>query len=155
VVVGLFPALAGWAILIVQNSFNFANGKLGEILSKEGITKTYSIAMSDVPMDLPFLPYPLGGILALSQGFLLVSMIWAAIIVFIIDRDFRKASYWCLSAAILSSIGIIHSYSLKGNAILNDYSLFSSKIFTESYIMLAILFFLTSFFEASKVKQEQ
>ncbi|MBE7413555.1 MAG: NCS2 family permease [Leptospiraceae bacterium] len=152
IIVGLFPALAGWAVLLVQNSFLFANGKLSEILATEKITKPYSIALSELPSDLPFLPYPIGGLLSLSQGFLLVSMIWAAIIVFIIDRDFIRSAYWCVIAAILSSIGIIHSYILKGNSILNDYSFLSSTTFTQGYLLLSGLFFLIHFFENRNTK---
>lgn len=150
IVLGLFPALAGWGVLLVQSVFNFANGELGKIVAKENITNAYSITMEAVPKDLEFLPYSLTGILALSQGFLLVSMIWASICAFIIDRDFRTASYWCIIASILSSIGIIHAYKLSGNAILNEYSFPTNYQFIIAYLLLAILLF-----GASLVKQDE
>jgi adenine/guanine/hypoxanthine permease len=145
IIFGLFPALAGWGILMVQSMFNFANGKLMEILAKENITNSYSIQMSDIPLDMMFLPYSLGGLLALSQGFLLTSMIWGAISVYIIDKNFLKATYWSLAASFLSAIGFIHAFKLAGNAILNNYEFPSSVEFTLAYLLLAILFGLIHF----------
>lgn len=150
IITGLFPALAGWAALIIQSVFNYANGRLSEVLKAEGVTKSYSIALSEAPLDAPFLPYTLGGILSLSQGFLLLSMIWASIIVFIIDKDLKKASYWCISGAILSALGIIHSFTLKGNAISNDFTFLSAGTFTSAYLLLGVLFFGMSYVKKNK-----
>jgi AGZA family xanthine/uracil permease-like MFS transporter len=144
IIFGLFPALAGWGALMVQSVFNFANGKLAEIMQKENLTG-YSISMSDIPSDLAFLPYTLSGLLALSQGFLLTSMVWSAICVYILEQDFRKASYWCITASILSALGLIHGYSLSGNIILNNYSFPSAPNFVYSYMALGALFFLSSY----------
>ena len=77
-------------------------------------------------------------------------MIWASICAFIIDRDFRIASYWCLSVIILSSVGIIHAYKLSGNAILNEYSFPANFQFIIAYLLLALLLF-----GASLVKQNE
>ncbi|MCB1142672.1 MAG: NCS2 family permease [Leptospiraceae bacterium] len=145
IIFGLFPALAGWGVLMVQSMFNYANGKLGEILAKENITTSYAIQMQDVPPDLMFLPYSLSGLVALSQGFLLTSMIWGAICVHIIDRNFQKAAYWSFSASFLSAIGLIHAYKLAGNAILNNYEFPSSPQFTLAYILLGVFFYGFSF----------
>ncbi|MDX1957267.1 MAG: NCS2 family permease [Leptospiraceae bacterium] len=145
IIIGLFPALAGWAVLMVQNMFNFANGKLGEVLAKEGINKAYSIYMSDIPSGAMLLPYSLSGVISLSQGFLLSSMIWAAICVNIIDRKFKVASYWALVASAFSCLGLIHSYKLLNNIILNDYSFPAAKQFVVAYILLAALLYVSSF----------
>ncbi|MCB1156428.1 MAG: NCS2 family permease [Leptospiraceae bacterium] len=150
IVVGLFPAFAGWAVLIIQSVFNFANGKLQGILKTEAIQKAYSIQLSDVPLNLPFLPYTLGGLLSLSQGFLLVSMIWSAICVFIIEKEFKKSFFWSLIAAALSLTGLIHSFNLSGNAILNNFS--PNYIFALSYTLLAVLFLLSTLYQ--KKRQE-
>ena len=150
IIFGLFPALAGWGVLLVQSTFNFANGKLAEVMQKENLSG-YSISMSDVPGDLAFLPYTLTGLLALSQGFLLSSMIWGAICVYIIDRDFKKASYWCIAASILSFFGLIHGYKLAGNAILNNYSFPSAPNFIISYLLLGAFFYIASFLKSEPV----
>ncbi|HMV41360.1 MAG TPA: NCS2 family permease [Leptospiraceae bacterium] len=144
IILGLFPALAGWGVLMIQSVFNFANGELAKILAKENITTKYSITMQSVSPGLEFLPYSLAGILSLSQGFLIISMIWASICAFIIDQKFRIASYWCLAGSVLSSTGIIHSYKLADNAILNEYSFPSNMEFIVAYFLLAVLLFSAS-----------
>ncbi|MCB1177785.1 MAG: NCS2 family permease, partial [Leptospiraceae bacterium] len=78
-------------------------------------------------------------------GFLLTSMVWAAICVGIIDRDFKKSAYWAISGAVLSFLGLIHAYSLSMNEILNKFSLPASGNFTVAYIILAVLFLITHF----------
>ncbi len=149
IIFGLFPAMAGWGVLMVQSVFNFANGKLAEILSKENISG-YSFLMSDVPPDLAFLPYTLSGLLALSQGFLLTSMVWGSICVYIIDKDFKKSAYWAFIASLLSLLGLIHGYSLSGNAIINNYNFPSAPQFVLSYLVLGCFFYLASFLPKTK-----
>jgi adenine/guanine/hypoxanthine permease len=149
IIFGLFPALAGWGVLLVQSVFQFANGKLTEIMTKENLTG-YSLQMSDVPPDLAFLPYTLSGLLALSQGFLLTSMVWGSICVYILDKDFKKSAYWSFLASLLSALGLIHGYTLSGNAILNNYSFPSAPQFVLSYLLLGCFFYLASFLPTSK-----
>lgn len=147
IVLGIFPALAGWGVLLIQSIFNFANGKLGEILAKENITNKYAIVMSDLSPDMMLLPpfsYPLHAMLALNQGFLLVSMFWAAICVAVLERQFIKAGHWCLITSFFSAIGMIHSYRLLGNGIANNFSFPASGEFTVAYVLMGGVFYLTS-----------
>ncbi|NDK06686.1 Permease [Leptospira kirschneri serovar Mozdok] len=145
VVIGILPALAGWGVLLIQSTFNYADRSIAGILENAGVKETSHLWMSDVPLSLPFLPYPMGGLLSLSQGFLISSMIWASIAVFVIDRDFKKALITCLIAAVLAVTGFIHGFTLRGNDILNQFEPgFNS--FVTSYLLLGILFLLASFF---------
>lgn len=125
-VVGLLPSLAGWGVLLIQGIFNFLDGNL-----ETNITDSSNLSFS------------LDGILSLSQGFLLTSMIWASMCVFIIERDFLKSFYWAIIGAILSNIGIIHSYTLKGNSVLNHFTLPEFNKFTIAYLILSLLFLLS------------
>jgi AGZA family xanthine/uracil permease-like MFS transporter len=50
------------------------------------------------------------GAFALSQGFIFTSMILAAATVAVIERQFVRAGFWCLSGCALSLLGLIHSY---------------------------------------------
>lgn len=147
VVIGLFPALAGWAMLMIQSVFNFADGKLQAILAQEGIQNAHHIWLSEVPLTQPFLPYALEGVLALSQGFLLTAMVWGSIAVYIIDRKFLVAATWCVIGSILSLVGIIHSFSLMGNAILSEFTIPASGKFAIAYLFLALLLFVAKFFK--------
>jgi len=50
------------------------------------------------------------GIFALEQGFIFTAMILSAATVGILERRFRVAALWCLAAAALSALGLMHSY---------------------------------------------
>ncbi len=48
----------------------------------------------------------------LAQGSIITGMIWGAITALIIDGKFKNAGYFCVAAAAMSSVGILHSPSL-------------------------------------------
>ncbi|GBF51818.1 permease; transmembrane protein [Leptospira ryugenii] len=153
VVIGLLPALAGWAVLIIQNTFFFLDRQLQTILSNQGIKAELHHSLSDIGEHVSFLPYALSGLLALSQGFLLTSMVWAAIIVFLLEKDFYRAGIWCFVGSVLAGLGLIHSYQLAGNAILNQFSILAQWQFPLAYTLLGISFFLTQFFTTGSFKK--
>ncbi|MDB6177375.1 xanthine/uracil/vitamin C permease [Paracoccus sp. Z330] len=53
------------------------------------------------------------GHLALSQGAIITGLVWGAIVADVIDGRFRHAGYFALGAAVMSSVGIIHSFTLQ------------------------------------------
>jgi len=53
------------------------------------------------------------GHLALSQGAIITGLVWGAIVADVIDGRFRNAGYFALAAAVMSSVGIIHSFTLQ------------------------------------------
>jgi len=53
------------------------------------------------------------GHLALSQGAIITGLVWGAIVADVIDGRFKHAGWFAVSAAVMSSIGIIHSYTLQ------------------------------------------
>ncbi len=145
VVIGILPALAGWGVLLLQSAFNYADPILSKAVEGSAVaSRIPNIWLSQVPLDQPIFPYSLGGILSLSQGFLLSAMVWASIATFVIDRDFKKAIIASLVGVILAGTGFIHAYSLRGNAILTPFEL-NFGPFVQSYLLLAGLFLVASF----------
>lgn len=124
VALGLLPALAGWALLIVQGTLLVAGSSLAK-LGPEGMIQSYSIK----------------GIIALNQGFILTSMIWAAICVFLIENKWVNAICWALAAAILSFFGVIHTFDIVGNDVLTNYGWGVGSKFAIGYALAALLFF--------------
>lgn len=53
------------------------------------------------------------GHLLLSQGAILTGLIWGAVVASVIDGHFRTSAGFCLAAAAMSSVGIIHAASLQ------------------------------------------
>jgi hypothetical protein len=48
------------------------------------------------------------GVLAWKRGALLVSFVWVAMLVMVIDRQWKKATFWSLVGAFFALFGIIH-----------------------------------------------
>jgi AGZA family xanthine/uracil permease-like MFS transporter len=53
------------------------------------------------------------GHLALSQGAIITGLVWGAIVADVIDGRFRMAGAFAFAAAVMSSVGIIHSFTLQ------------------------------------------
>ncbi|MDK3074464.1 xanthine/uracil/vitamin C permease [Sedimentitalea sp. JM2-8] len=53
------------------------------------------------------------GHLALSQGAIITGLAWGAIVADVIDGRFRMAGGFAIAAAVMSSVGIIHSFTLQ------------------------------------------
>lgn len=94
VAIGLLPMLASWGLQLVDLSLRTGGSSLFEAAPKFG----EQLAIY--------------GLIALSQGALLVSMIWAAALAYMLDRRFLQAAGWLLAGALLSFLGLIHAYNL-------------------------------------------
>lgn len=101
VVVGLLPGVAAWGALIAKNSLRAAGmGTPGGLPFSEALIPAF--LSSDTWIH---------GIFALEQGFIFAAMILSAATVAILERRFRVAALWCLVAAVLSAVGLMHSYA--------------------------------------------
>jgi len=94
VAVGLIPALAGWALVLVETALRAAGTNIVDTMPKFG--GDLSVA----------------GLIALSQGFLLTSMGLAAIVAFAIDHRFLASGTAAFACAACSSVGLIHTYRI-------------------------------------------
>ena len=103
VVVGLFPGLAAWTMLVVKTSLGAAAGSGGGGLSQATVRAAHAAGAF------------IGGGFVLEQGFLYSAMIWAAIVVCIVDRQWSRAAVWSGVGALLSLAGLMHSYALAGH----------------------------------------
>lgn len=72
------------------------------------------------------------GIVPLGQGAMFTGLIWGAILVFIIDNDFHKATITALVATVLSAVGFMHAPNL---SLLYDYQ------FALGYLIIGIMFY--------------
>jgi len=78
------------------------------------------------------------GLIALSQGALLVSMIWAAVIAYLLDRQFLYAAAWLGGAAVLSCGGFIHAFRITSRGVETVIGIFAAPAFVLSYFAAAI-----------------
>ncbi len=70
-------------------------------------------------------------IIPLGQGAMFTALIWGAILVFILDNEFKKASVVSFIGAILSAVGLIHAPKL---------SLFFDYKYALAYLIISIAF---------------
>jgi adenine/guanine/hypoxanthine permease len=115
VVFGLIPALSQWATSLADTVARKAGSSLLEIAPRMG---------GDLAMS---------GLIALGQGSLLTSMIWAAALAFLVQRRFTPAAAWLAAAAGLSAIGIIHAYRLSPQGVESRIGWWVSPEFTLAY----------------------
>ena len=48
------------------------------------------------------------GPFAMSKGSALCSMLWVAIVVYVVDRKWLSAAFFCIVASVFAAIGVIH-----------------------------------------------
>lgn len=110
VAIALFPALA--ALVVVKAPL---------LLSDMQISKTLADLMQH-PEPLRQIP-ELPGLLALTganSGWIVITLVLAAIGAELIDRRYRAAGIWAGAACILTIVGATHAYRLEGN-VLREY----------------------------------
>jgi AGZA family xanthine/uracil permease-like MFS transporter len=104
VALGLFPAIAGWGVLILTQTLGAAGIATGnfaladQVLSKPAAFESAGLRLS--------------GMVALSQGFMLTCLVWSAASACLIDRRFAAATRFMLVGAALAFFGFIHAGSL-------------------------------------------
>lgn len=121
VALGLIPALAAWALLLIETALRKAGTGLFDVAPKFG---------SDLYIF---------GVIALSQGFMLSCMVLAAIMVFVVERQFLKAAVWTAVAAGLSFFGLIHAFELTPAGVQNRFGPGAASDFALAYLGAALL----------------
>lgn len=121
VALGLMPALAAWALLLIETTLRKAGSSLFDVAPKFG---------SDLYVY---------GIISLSQGFMLTCMILSAMMVFVVERQFIKAAIWTATASVLSFFGVIHAYVLTPAGVQNKFGFGAAKAYALVYLIAALL----------------
>jgi AGZA family xanthine/uracil permease-like MFS transporter len=117
VAMGLFPGIAAWGATLMVGTFLVAGG-----MDLESLLRADGQAMVN-----GFLVH---GLLVMERGYILTSMILAAIGSFLIDRKFNHAAGWAMAAATLSWLGLMHAYAVQGNNV--SYAVGSARGVSES-----------------------
>lgn len=116
VVLGLLPIVAQWATGIADTVARAAGSSLAAILPR----LRGELALT--------------GLLALGQGALLTSMLWAAMLALVIQKKFVQAAFWAGASATLSSVGVIHAFDLSPAGIAGRIGWMAAPQFTYAYL---------------------
>jgi AGZA family xanthine/uracil permease-like MFS transporter len=117
---GLIPILASWAVGLIDLALRTAGSSFLQGAPRFGDE------------------LPIYGLIALSQGALLVSMIWTAAIASMLDRRFLPAAAWLLAAAALSCLGLIHAFRITGRGVETSIGIFAAPAFALGYLAAAV-----------------
>jgi AGZA family xanthine/uracil permease-like MFS transporter len=123
VAMGLIPMLAQWATTLLDT-----------VVSAAGTTMAKVVAA----LQLQGSDLALTGLIALGEGGLLTSMLWAATLALSVQRKFAQAAAWCAVAATLSAVGVIHGYELGPAGVLSRLGWWVSPAFAVSYLAGAV-----------------
>lgn len=136
---GLIPAFSAYVFYVLETTLRVAGAPL-------------TVAMADKLTGENFF---IRGIIVLNQGSLLVSMIFAAVMVFIIERKFLKAAQWTFAASSFSFIGLIHAYRLTEGGVQNGFGNTWSPKFGLMYAMVGGILLLLHFHQKSMAKSSR
>jgi len=136
VATGLMPALAAWALLLIETSLRKAGSSLYDVAPRFG-------------GDLYIY-----GIISLSQGFLLTCMILSAMMVFVVERQFLRAALWTATGAVLSFFGIIHAYVLTPAGVQNKFGIAAAKAYAFAYLIAALLLVVLHYYNSRSKYQK-
>jgi AGZA family xanthine/uracil permease-like MFS transporter len=124
VAIGMVPALAAWALLLIETALRAGGSSLYAAAGRFG---------GDLHIH---------GLIALSQGFVFTSMLFAAILAQFIDRRFDRAAGWLAAAAGFSWLGLIHAYNIAESGVQNRFGLNAAPGFAVIYAVAAAGFWL-------------
>ena len=132
VAIGIIPSLAAWGLLLIETSLNAAGTNLYETIAKFG---------SSLYIE---------GVISLNQGFIFTSMIFSALLVFIIEKNFLVAAIWTGLASILSFFGLIHAYDLIPVGIQYRFEFNAAPNFTLAYAIGALVLIFLHYWQRNR-----
>lgn len=133
---GLIPMLAAWAVGLIDTAIQ---------TSGSSMLKTAPLFGDQLYIY---------GLIALSQGALLVSMIWGAVIAHLLDRQLLHAAAWLVAAAALSCIGLIHAFRITTRGVEAVLGAFAAPAFALSYLAGAVFLIGFHFYVVATERRE-
>jgi AGZA family xanthine/uracil permease-like MFS transporter len=135
VALGLFPAIAGWGVMILTQTLGAVGNVTGNFaLAGEVLAKPEAFAAAGLQLE---------GLVALSQGFMLTCLVWASASACLIDRKFRAATRFMLVGSVLAFFGFIHAGTLSPAGGVYEIVPGAGAKWTVGYLLSAAFFALT------------
>ena len=141
VAMGLFPAIAAWGLLILSQTLGAAGNAIGDRgLAAKVIASPKAFAMAGINLD---------GLVAISQGFLISCMVWAAMSTFLIERQFNRAALWAAIGAVAAFFGFIHAGHMTAAGALYDIGVGTGWRWALGYVLCGGFFLLMHWWRGS------
>lgn len=128
VAMGIFPGIAAWGALVFQLALVTGVGpvKFAEIIDGGAFSAPGA--------------FNLAGLVALSAGFLLSAMIWAAMTAELIDRRPLRAATWGLIGAVCAFFGLIHTGTMTPSGVVQTIAPMAGWRWAIGYAAVALFF---------------
>jgi AGZA family xanthine/uracil permease-like MFS transporter len=136
VALGLFPAIAGWGVLILTQTLGAAGIVTQDMTLADKVLKAPA-AFGAVGLNL-------SGMIALSQGFMLTCLVWSAASALLIDRKLMAAARFMGIGAALAFFGFIHAGSLSSAGGVYTIGFATGWPWAVGYALCALFFVLTA-----------
>lgn len=133
VVVGFFPALAAWALFILESGLRSAG------------TSIEAAGIEALSAQLPIV-----GLISLERGFIFTSMVLAALTVSLVEKQYLTAAAWAFTAAVISATGLMHGYRIAKGSVVNAYGPSYTWPFSLGYIIIAFIFTVLWFWQRNR-----
>ena len=120
VVIGLLPPIAAWALAFVTATLDAMHDVMQNItLDDPSVTETFINAtdLYHVAESLSTGGTFVYGIMSLSQGYLLSSIVLSSTAVFVLEKQFGRAAVWMLLGSLLSFFGVIHGFAIAPDSV--------------------------------------
>ena len=101
VALGLVPSLAAWGTILVSQTVGAVGAAISDGSVAHRAFENLNVFVSS-GLQLP-------GLVALSQGFMLSSVVWAATAVCLVERRLTQAGVWMGVGAVMAFFGFIHA----------------------------------------------
>eukprot|EP01135_Chromosphaera_perkinsii_P004973 Nk52_evm17s307 gene=Nk52_evmTU17s307 len=142
---GLLPVFASWALTVINNTISAANF----VLETQYEISNTTVSLQQCSEAFGTLgTLALDGVIALSAGFLLSSLLLTAMLCFVIDRREVHAALCSMGLAILSYIGVIHAFDYNSSGSSEQVYVgmggryIASAPFAGTYAAIALILFL-------------
>jgi len=136
VALGLFPAIAGWGVMILGQTLGAAGQVVGDLGFADRVLQSpEAFARAGMHLD---------GLVALSQGFMLTCVVWSGAAAHLIDRRLAQAAAFMWVGALFAFFGFIHAGELTGAGAVYRIGWASGAQWAAGYAACAVFFTLTN-----------
>ena len=144
IALGLFPAITAWGVLILTQTLGAAVVTSQDpTLAARTLSNASAFAMSGLNLQ---------GMVALSQGFMLTCLLWAAASAHLIDHDYVAAARWLWAGAALAFLGFIHVGTLTAAGATYDIGFGTGAHFAVAYGLCAVFVALLGRYQKTAAK---
>ena len=136
VALGLVPSLAAWGTIVVSQTVGAVGVAMSDGSVAHRVFDNLDVFISS-GLQLP-------GLVALSQGFMLSSVVWAATAVCLVERRLAQAAVWMGAGAVMAFFGFIHAGDISVEGNLYSLGFATGAKWAVGYALTAVFFIIIS-----------